>query len=217
MLNKSVDFTLCWNGFQYNITGAVEDFLVSEGFSTLSLVSPLFKREVSHRELRLRIGKETKIVRIPSYIPVPISYIFDPLMVFLAPKSKYVITFSPHTTLFFLLLKKFGRVKRVIQWNIDFSPRRFSNPLLNSMYNYLDKIGFMFADMQVALNSRAAAARAARYGDTCNSHIIVPVGISKFEISPIPEGNFDDKRIFFLGNLSPTVGTDIFIAAGTAI
>jgi hypothetical protein len=48
------DFFLAWNGFQYNITGAVEDYLVGQNYSVCSFTFPLFEREGKSWRIRFR-------------------------------------------------------------------------------------------------------------------------------------------------------------------
>ena len=208
------DFLLTWNGFQYNITGAVEDYLVGQGYSVVSFTFPLFEREGKNWRFRFREVSTVFETYKKSILKPPLSYLLDPVRLICSPKAKVGISFSPHTTFMMLVLKKLRRIEVVVQWNIDFSPKRFKNYLLNNIYNQLDHVGYHLSDIQIDLNSKALQARRERHGEARhNRHLILPVGIPSKLILPIPENNFDSKVICFLGNLSATVGANLFISS----
>ena len=54
----------------------------------------------------------------------------------------YDIAFGTNNlnTLSLLVLRKFRRVKRVIFMNIDYTPSRYDNPILDSMNHWFDRI-----------------------------------------------------------------------------
>jgi glycosyltransferase involved in cell wall biosynthesis len=208
------DFFLAWNGFQYNITGAVEDYLVGQNYSVCSFTFPLFEREGKSWRIRFRQADNVSERLKRSMLKIPFSYLLDPIRLICSPKAKVGLSFSPHTTFAMLILKKLRRIEVVVQWNIDFSPRRFKNPLLNSIYNNLDRVGFHFSDIQIDLNSKALQARFERHGEqNSNRHLVLPVGIRSELISSIPRNNFNSKSICFLGNLTSTVGADLFVSS----
>jgi glycosyltransferase involved in cell wall biosynthesis len=214
MAVRKSDFLLAWNGFQYNITGAVEDYLVGQNYSVCSFTFPLFEREGKNWRIRFRQANTISERYKRSMLKQPLSYLLDPIRLICSPKAKVGLSFSPHTTFIMLVLKKLRRLEVVVQWNIDFSPRRFKNSLLNDIYNFLDGVGFHYSDIQIDLNSKALQARFERHGEhSLNRHLVLPVGIQSELISPIPRDNFKSKSICFLGNLTSTVGADLFVSS----
>lgn len=209
-------FFLCWNGFQYNITGAVSDFLKSQKYEVSTLANPLFPTDPNHRILANN-EREVRVFR-NRFTRVPFSYCLDPFFVLKGPKADVAITFSPHITWILLILKRIGKYKCVIQWNIDFSPRRFRNPLLNLLYNKLDYVGVKKSDLQIDLTEVAARARLERHNQlNSSSQIVVPVGIEREQIDPIPVDNFEKRKVFFLGNLTKFVGCDLFLESASLV
>lgn len=58
-----------------------------------------------------------------------------------------------------LILKIMGKVKIVIYYTIDFSPKRFDNKLIDTIYHYIDKICVRFCDQTWNLSPRMAEGR----------------------------------------------------------
>lgn len=205
-------FALFWNGSQYNISGAVEDFLVNQGHETISIISPLLPGEIPRRTIRNRNGDLVSVRERKARVSPPFSYLIDPLHVYRLPKVDVAICFSTHLTPALILLKRIGRIKKVIQWNIDYSPQRFGNRYLNCLYNRLDRFSFTHSDIQIDLTQSALNARTKRYLISSNNiHRVVPVGIWRNSIEPICSSNFDEPRVVFLGNLSSRLGIEVFI------
>lgn len=217
---KDKKITLLVNGFQYNVSGAVGDFLAKEFASSrlnVKLIStPLFASD--KRTIRIqRYVEGLKTKETFYWLPVnaPFSYVLDPLVTAIALKSQIAITFSPHFFLFAYFLKKIGLIKFVIHWSIDFSPRRFGFSFLEKIYRYLDAKAFLHSDLHVDISSYSLEMRRSMYESKNqfieSNHLIVPVGIPDESINPIPISNFSLKRVFFLGNLTDNVGIETFI------
>ncbi len=45
-----------------------------------------------------------------------------------------------------MFLKLLGKVNKVIFYCVDYAPRRFGNPIVNSIYHFLDRLTIHFAD-----------------------------------------------------------------------
>ena len=58
-----------------------------------------------------------------------------------------------------LILKGLGRVNKVIFYGIDYAPRRFEHPLVNTIYHWVDKMAVAGADEIWFLSSRMIKAR----------------------------------------------------------
>lgn len=216
--NKKIFFF--WNGFQFNITGAIiNSVLLNKTFQRYKLISiaaPLFKYEPNEVRIELLNSPNTKRVWIcKNYPRPPIGYLLDSFYLLLMIRSQILVSFSPHVTYFALILKKFKLIKYIVHWSIDFSPRRFRNPVLESMYRLFDKKSFLCSDLHIDISMPAYLARNQLYGERLafrkKGNLIVPVGIPDSALEQIPVNNFLLKRIFFLGNLTHTVGIDSFV------
>ncbi len=62
--------------------------------------------------------------------------------------EKYDIFFGvdPLNALAGLVLKKLGRVEKVVYYTIDYFSQRFPNKIVNSLYHFIDKICVRYAD-----------------------------------------------------------------------
>lgn len=210
------------NGFQYNITGAILDNLKREFHSSnvnITLIqTPLSKFD--SREIRIEKFSDTttKKYRFPIFFAPPMSYLLDLLIGLLAIRSTVFVSFSPHVGYVALLMGKFNTALRLIHWSIDFSPQRFKNALLQRIYDFVDCRMFLKSHIHVDVSEPALKARVIRYvkleGNESalnRNRLVVRVGIPDDSVSLINLDNFYSKRVFFLGNLNPTVGIDTFV------
>jgi glycosyltransferase involved in cell wall biosynthesis len=108
-------------------------------------------------------------------------------------------------------------VNSVIQWNIDFSPIRFTSAILNYVYKFLDKRACIQSDFHVDLNSRALTARQSLYGLKPDGRgKVVPVGIWRHKIISPTINRLKKPTIVFLGNLMPRLGIELFLEVAAA-
>ena len=220
--SSSKEIILICNGFQYNITGAIFENLIlnfaSNKVAITLIQTPLTKfdsREIRIKKIRFSSIEE---YRIPIPVAPPLSFLLDLAIAFCALRASIVISFSPHFGYVSLLLKKLRPSLRVIQWSIDFSPRRFRNTILQSLYEFVDCRTFLTSDFHVDVSEPALEARIQRYlgsvlneNETRKRKIVVRVGIPEGYLGKLGSENFHLKRVFFLGNLNPTVGIDTFV------
>ena len=208
------------NGFQFNITGAVKRAILSDqAFSQhrlISIATPLFKHEPKEVQIEFMNYPTTRdIHKFKHYPSPPFSYFLDVFWVLFLVRAHIIISFSPHITFFALILKRLGLVKYVVHWSIDFSPRRFKNFLFELIYRFFDRESFLQSSLHVDVSRPALRARCQIYGKhisiDVNNKLVVPVGIPENALEQIPSSNFLIKKIFFLGNLTDTVGIDTFV------
>ncbi len=108
-----------------------------------------------------------------------------------------------------IILKKLGKVDKVIYYVIDYVPYRFKNPILNKIYNYIDLFCVKYSDQTWNLSDQMAVAR-------CNNglkdkylkkQITVPVGCNPTKI----KNNKKENSIVYLGILSKDQGINLLI------
>ncbi len=207
------------NGFQYNITGAVKEAISSDGYfrhmQVISISTPLFKHDPRKFSVEALFSPRKNLLKLRfPYLSPPVSHFLDPLFAFASIGCHTFLSFSPQVTILAIFLKRLGLVSNVVHWSIDYSPRRFNNPILERIYRFFDKISFLHSDIHVDVSNAALEARSLIYGRgsiTNNLRRVVPVGIPDGALEKIPAANFFLKRIFFLGNLTSTVGIDTFV------
>ncbi len=115
-----------------------------------------------------------------------------------------------------ILLKKFGRVDKVILYTIDYQPRRFKNSILNYLYHYFDKMCLENCTAVWNVSDAITDARE-KYGKL-NRHknalqITVPLGIWYQRIPKLPLSKRERYRIVFMGHLLEKQGLQMVIEA----
>ena len=109
-------------------------------------------------------------------------------------------------------MKKFGIVKQVYYVVIDYTPRRYSNNLLNKIYYNLDKIALYNSDLVLGLNSIMVEQRIKDHN----------LDKSKIKYKVAPFGNHSSKRIksdyknnknnlVYFGGIMKSKGCELFV------
>ena len=119
-----------------------------------------------------------------------------------------------------LVFKLFGRVKKVIFYTIDFSPKRFDNLLLNKLYFLIDKICVNHADYTWNLSNRMAKGRK-KYNNmplkVFSKQRVVPIGVW---LNNLPASRRDiksEKKLVFCGDLIESQGLELVLESIPAI
>ena len=111
-----------------------------------------------------------------------------------------------------LVLRNFGFVRKVILFEIDFSPRRFENPMTCLLYDFLDFLCSRKVDVIWSQSNRIARAKT-NQGVPVTKIIVVPQGGLPYGMAPVAVRARHRKRVVFIGNLIREKGLDILIAA----
>jgi len=116
-------------------------------------------------------------------------------------------------TLAGIILKKFGKVKKVYYYIIDHMDRLFKNPLFNFLYELIDGIACKHSDVIWSLSERIKQAKEKKFKLKIKN-IVVPVGI---ELDKIDKFTLDEKiskkSLVIMSMLDETKGVDIMIEA----
>jgi glycosyltransferase involved in cell wall biosynthesis len=111
-------------------------------------------------------------------------------------------------------LRRRRRVRNVVLYSIDFSPRRFRNQLINRIYHRVDRFAAQHADLCWGVSDAIFSARQERDKLPASSHqIVVPVGAHFERIRRLPLGEVRAHQIAFVGNLNETQGLQLIIDA----
>lgn len=115
-----------------------------------------------------------------------------------------------------LILKRFGVVKKVILYTIDFVPIRFENPFLNWLYHYFDRQCLKNCSIVWNVSDQITKARE-KYKVVLEGksaiQITVPLGVW---YDRIPKLNYSQKQkntLVFMGHLLDKQGLQIVIEA----
>jgi glycosyltransferase involved in cell wall biosynthesis len=161
-------------------------------------------------------AKSTKS-KIKFYKPEPISYIKDIIWGIF-----YGIWYMPKTNIFFgmnnllalvgIILKKFGKVDKVIYYIIDFTPQRYGNPVLNYIYYAIDTFVLYHSDLVVSLNQDMLQGRIDRGNldsSKINSHI-APFGNHSHNYQE-KDYQHNKNMLVYFGNIMKNKGSELFV------
>ena len=115
-----------------------------------------------------------------------------------------------------ILLRKMGRVEKVVFYTIDYVPQRFKNKILNRIYHWVDKYCVKNADQTWNLSSRMAEAREKQKGmkqSQYNRQITFPIGIWYNRIKRLPFNEIEKHTLVFMGHLIEKQGVQQVIEA----
>ncbi len=139
LLAKNFELILFEFPLDYSQTHSVRVSKVNKNFSTT-----LVKFEMPQMDMALNWIAEFFVT-----IYLSLKYVKN---------TNLVLTSDPLTTLAPIILKYIGYFKFIYYHSIDYSTDRFSNPVLNKIYNYLLKVGLSHADL-VGVVTRTAEKR----------------------------------------------------------
>ena len=115
-------------------------------------------------------------------------------------------------------LRRRRRVRNVVLYSIDFSPRRFRNQLINRIYHRVDRFAAQHADLCWGVSEAIFIARQERDKLPAQSHqVVVPVGAHFERIRRLHLSEVSGRQIVFVGNLNETQGLQLIIDALPAI
>lgn len=153
-------------------------------------------------------------------LPEPLHYIKDFIYTLawtLSTKEKYDIYFGINNlnALCGLVLKKLGRVNKVIYYTIDLYPERFPNKFINYIYHLLDKICVQYSDETWNVSPYLAKYREKKgmQGDAFSHQVTVPIGIWYDEVKRVPNSKVKPTKIAYVGHLKAFYGVDLAIRA----
>jgi glycosyltransferase involved in cell wall biosynthesis len=115
-----------------------------------------------------------------------------------------------------LWLRRRRRVRRLVLYSIDYSPRRFANPVLNRVYHRIDRLAAEHADVVWNVSPAIETARRARDGRAAAPQVVVPLG-TYFDRIPRSKAAPPTPRLAFLGHLLEKQGLQLVIEALPAI
>ncbi|HEV2119148.1 MAG TPA: glycosyltransferase [Candidatus Bathyarchaeia archaeon] len=111
-----------------------------------------------------------------------------------------------------IMLRKLGLVSDVVFYVIDYTPRRFRNPVKNVSYHWLDQLCVKHAGRVWNLSDRMAEVRM-RQGVDNERNLVVPVGVELEKVKFAPASDIDRNRLVFVSHLTRSKGGELLISA----
>lgn len=129
-------------------------------------------------------------------------------------KIDLVIGFESVNALAGIFLRKIGRVKKVVYYVSDFSPKRYKSKLFNNFYLYLDRVAAMNADATWNVSEAMPKARK-KLGynmEKISPQILAPNAFFKDQIKYLPVNKTRPYSIIYAGTLGLENGPDYAIS-----
>lgn len=111
-----------------------------------------------------------------------------------------------------ILLRALGKVKTVAYYVIDYTPKRFSNPLINAAYHAVDRFCVRRSDVVWNLSPRMQQVRRDQ-GLPSSRNQVVPVGVVLDEVRHAKRSQVKRNRLVYMGHLTKSKGVQLLISA----
>ncbi|MDD4979712.1 MAG: glycosyltransferase family 4 protein [Candidatus Omnitrophica bacterium] len=200
----------------YGQCHAIADFLKENARELIFIRHPLEGRNYSRAELFTHAGtRKLKIIatRTQGALRYAIDILSTVAVVF-TQRGKWDIFIGVNSLNAFsgLLLKRLGKVKRVIFYTADYVPQRFADKRMNSIYHWFDRFCIKQADFVWNISQAQMEIRK-NQGLPGNKNIYVPHGIDKRHITHQPLEKVDRYSFVVAANLSRAFNYRLIIDA----
>lgn len=193
--NKVRSLTVCQFPFQYSVDGSIKIRRYKQG-----------KLVKEHRSL------------IKFYKPEYFSYVKDIILGVI-----YGLKFCRASDLFIgtpnilvlvgLILKKIGVVKKVVYYQIDYTPIRYKNRFLNDLYFFVDRYVCYRCDEVWSLTQEMINKKTEDKSWDINRirYRIVPIGNDSDRLKTVDEDKYHHNRIVYFGGIYKNKGVELFV------
>ncbi len=218
-------FTIKEKGQSEVFPGNIRNFLVKKGVKVTYIDHPFIRSQGASSDFiasQMRIyenKKESDRLTAPGIkLPTVILFIYQAVLtVFFMLKEgrKYdaCIACDNLSLIPAVLLRKLGLIKKLIYYTVDYSPNRYKNPFLNSLYHYMDRFASKVSDINWIAVENMLTAKAQNGLNIKKSapFVVVPIGFSKagIEIKPIEKVN--RFNLVFVGYIFEKQGLQLVI------
>lgn len=207
--------------FFYGASEALSGYLVGKSISMLWYIGHPLRPEQPTGVSRMYIdGKQTsqshwKVWKSGSMLSYAADIIRTFLLIVKNPRPiELYIGVNPLNAFCGIILRKFKRVGRVVFYAIDFVPKRFSLPIANALYHYVESYVVRNADVCWNVSPRIADGRKKYLGIDSNKYPqqVVPIGIWQKDIAEAVKRT-NNNRIIFVGHLLEKQGVQVVLRA----
>lgn len=198
----------------------LRDYLATRGMRRLVFISHPLLSTKSHSYIqeyrRGKLPRQKNTTR--SLVPSPISYFVDTLFTLgwvlrQGGELDWYIGVDPLNCAVGVILKRLGKVRRVIFYSIDFIPRRFGNLMLNGLYHAVEKICVEWSDECWDVSPRISQGRKRFLGIDHYNKKVVPIGVVAKDIAGFTLPQSGRYRIGFVGHVLEKQGVQRVIEA----
>ncbi len=212
----------------YGVPHALRDYLLNKRIKKLTFIGhPLIDQVVDQGKSSIAVyekGKQVSEKHITQSMYGILSYVFDFFLTtywIIRQGWKYdlFIGVDALNSMSGLILKKIGRVHKVIFYAMDFHPSRFSNHLLNFLYHKLEEICLKNCDEIWNVSPKIAEGRERflHISQIDYRQKVVNSGIWNDKIKKFPFDKIKKHQLLFLGHLLKKQGLQMVLEATPVI
>ncbi len=164
--------------------------------------------------------KVKKVIRRPN-LSFPFAYLWDfflTLKIGFSQKEPIdmFIGFNSMNTLPGIVLRRLGKVRRVITYSHSIKEKRFANPVLNILYQWIDRMAARGSDAVWGLSSVLATARK-KQGIASTKIVSAPDGVDTKLVRAGAYTSTQRFRLVFLGLINEINGIELAVQALPAL
>ena len=206
----------------YGAPQALREYLINKSVKNLTFIAhPLMNNGTSEIE-QIHKGKTVEKKKASfSMSQAILQYIHHMYLTFAWSMSQknsadVFVGVDPLNAFAGVLVKKFGKAKKLIYYTIDYVPHRFENHILNWAYHWLDTFCVKHADQTWNVSPRIADARRTMKGidgAEFKKQIVVPIGIWYDRVKHLPFNKIKKHQLFFIGHLMESAGVQLVLEA----
>ena len=203
----------------------IKEYLLEKYSMELLLIGhPLLENDESFkRSSRFEYYKDSKLVIEKNafhwVLPMPLLHIKDMIYTFiwcLNYRSKWDVFFGINNinVLVALLLRKMGKIRKVIYHPVDYGSIRFKNKFLDWLYFQFDKICVQYCDETWNVSEGMIEAREKRMRlKRDHRQYVFPICVWVNKVKRLPFNKINKKKIVYRGSLFDWMGVDLIIRA----
>lgn len=207
--------------FFYGASEALSEYLEEKSISWLWYIGHPLRPEQPMGVSRMYIdGKQTsqshwKVWKSGSMLSYAVDMVRTFALIFVNSRPiELYIGINPLNAFCGILLRKCKKVRWVVFYAIDFVPKRFSFPIVNVLYHYLESYVVRNADICWNVSPKIAEGREKYLGidpDTYPQQV-VPIGIWQKDMATTIKRT-NNNRIIFVGHLLEKQGVQVVLRA----
>lgn len=134
-------------------------------------------------------------------------------LIFSTGRIDYYIGINSFNAFFGILLKKLGKIDKVVFFTIDYIMEdRFGSGLMNKIYIWLDRFAFFNSDYTWNVSSRMSEQRIKEIGDQAKNikQLVVPIGVPLNDAANITVER-KNNILVYSGELAPKYGLELIL------
>lgn len=155
---------------------------------------------------------QSPVWRLPDLLLNLKDFVANLMLIGLGQRFDLIIALDNLNAASAIWLRALGRAKRAVFYSIDYIPKRFTSPMLNTIYHRLDNYCVRHADYIWNLSPVMTEMREKKGIEPIyrQRQLIVPIGT---HLLPVDKVKKDPNRLVFMGHLRAGQGAELLLDA----